>query len=81
MNVHAELRGATQQDFGKFSKSSIIKLVQAAARVRDIADEDPDLEDFFQNQVRQLCELEVDAKACQEVVQQVCTRRLCGGQH
>lgn len=71
MNAHVELRGATQQDFEKFAKVSIAKVVEAAARVRDITGIDDEVDQVFEQQIRELCELEVEASACQEVVEQV----------
>jgi hypothetical protein len=71
MNSHAELRGSTRHDFSKFAKRSISEVVEAAARVRDVTGIDNDIEEVFEQQIRYLSDLEVKAKACQEVVEQV----------
>lgn len=69
MNTHTELRGAVQHDFDTFGKDIVKLVVEAAARVRDITGFEED--EFYEEQIRQLCDLEVEAAACHEVVQQV----------
>ena len=63
MNAHPELRTNVQHDFDVFSKESLKKVVEAAARVRDITGIENDEDEVFEEQVRQLCKLEVEASA------------------
>lgn len=74
MNAHPELRTNVQHDFDVFSKESLKKVVEAAARVRDITGIENDEDEVFEEQVRQLCKLEVEASASYQVVQQVSAR-------
>jgi hypothetical protein len=69
--THPELRSLSQDAFSKFVQTTLGKVVEAAARVRDTTGIDEELEPAFEEQIRKLCSLEVEALAAREVVSQV----------